>query len=267
MRKNYFCICMLYYTDQLGNTLQLKERPKRIISLVPSQSEFLWDLGLRDELVGITKFCIHPKEMYRAVERIGGTKTLYIERIRELKPDLIIANKEENEKSQIELLQKEFNVWVSDIYNFEDAIGMMNSLGEIIGKREKSEQIADQLKSTLPRIKNMFQKQRVAYFIWNKPYMCAAQHTFIGLVLQHIGLENALEGFERYPELTEEKLRELSPDLCFLSSEPFPFKDSHANELQRILPNSKILIVDGEMFSWYGSRLLQLEDYLKGLSL
>ena len=148
---------MLYYTDQLGNTLQLKERPKRIVSLVPSQSEFLWDLGLGDELVGITKFCIHPDEMFRTVERVGGTKTLNIERIRELKPDLIIANKEENEQSQIELLQTEFNVWMSDIYNFEDAIRMMDSLGELLGKREKAIQIVNQLKSALPRIKNIFQ--------------------------------------------------------------------------------------------------------------
>ena len=258
---------MLYYTDQLGNTLQLKERPKRIVSLVPSQSEFLWDLGLGDELVGITKFCIHPDEMFRTVERVGGTKTLNIERIRELKPDLIIANKEENEQSQIELLQTEFNVWMSDIYNFEDAIRMMDSLGELLGKREKAIQIVNQLKSALPRIKNIFQKQRVAYFIWNKPYMCAAQNTFIDFVLKHIGLENALDGLERYPELTEEKLVKLKPDLCFLSSEPFPFKETHVNELEKILPDSKILIVDGEVFSWYGSRLLQLEKYVKGLSI
>lgn len=258
---------MLHYTDQLGNVLEFKERPQRIVSIVPSQSEFLWDLGLTEELVGITKFCIHPEVMFKTVERVGGTKTLNIDRIRELKPDLIIANKEENEQSQIENLQKEFNVWVSDICNFEDAIGMMNSIGEITGRSERSEQIANQLKYSLPRIKDIFQKQRVAYFIWNKPYMCAAQDTFIGFVLQHIGLENALEGFERYPELSEEKLVQLNPELCFLSSEPFPFKEIHVNELHRILPKSKVFIVDGEMFSWYGSRLLLLEDYLKGLLL
>lgn len=252
-------------TDQLGNKIRLNVHPKRIISLVPSQSEFLWDLGLRDELVGITKFCIHPEEMFRTVERVGGTKTLNIERIRELKPDLIIGNKEENEQGQIELLRSEFNVWMSDIYNFEDAIGMMRLLGEIVGKRERAEQITDQLRVILPRIKDLFQKQRVAYFIWNKPYMCAAHHTFIDFVLSHIGFKNALEGFDRYPELPEEKLKEIRPDLCFLSSEPFPFKEIHIHELQKIVPNAKVLIVDGEMFSWYGSRLLQLEKYLKGL--
>lgn len=258
---------MLHYTDQLGNTLQFKERPQRIVSIVPSQSEFLWDLGIGHELLGITKFCIHPEVMFNTVERVGGTKTLNIDKIRELKPDLIIANKEENEQSQIEFLQTEFNVWVSDIYNFEDALGMMNSLGEILGKREKAQQITDQLRALLPRIKDIFQRQKVAYFIWNKPYMCAAQNTFIDFVLKHIGLENALQGFDRYPELSEEKLAELNPDLCFLSSEPFPFKEIHVNELRRILPNSKVLIVDGEMFSWYGSRLLRLEDYLKSLLL
>ena len=110
----------MFFTDQLNNTIELTDLPKRVISLVPSQSELLWDLGLREELVGITKFCVHPKEMFHSITRIGGTKTLNITKIRELQPDIIIGNKEENDYSQIIELQKEFKVWMSDIYTLND---------------------------------------------------------------------------------------------------------------------------------------------------
>lgn len=258
---------MPIYKDQLNNTIQFKDRPRRIISIVPSQSEFLWDIGLTEELIGITKFCIHPDRMYRSVARVGGTKDLDLEKIRQLKPDLIIGNKEENDQMQIETLQKEFNVWMSDIYSFEDAFDMMQNLGEVMNKKTETKEILDQLKRSLPRIKNIFNKQKVAYFIWNKPYMCAAKNTFINHVLDYVGFENILVSIERYPEIEESSLKRLNPDLCFLSSEPFPFKEEHVIELQKIVPRSKVRIVDGEMFSWYGSRLLLLEEYLKRLPL
>jgi ABC-type Fe3+-hydroxamate transport system substrate-binding protein len=263
--KELILLAMVNYTDQLGNTVYLKEPPKRIISIVPSQSEFLWDLGLADKLVGITKFCIHPETMFRSIERVGGTKQLDLEKIRSLKPDLIIGNKEENEQSQIEELQKEFAVWMSDIYTFADSFAMMLKVGEIVGKKEEARVIVDELKNSLKAVKNIFAKKEVAYFIWNKPYMFAAKNTFIDHVLSYLGLENALSNYERYPEMTEQKLKELNPTFCFLSSEPFPFKEKHIKELQAVLPNSKILIVDGELFSWYGSRLLHLADYVKKL--
>ena len=256
---------MFIYKDQLNNIIQLKDRPLRIISIVPSQSEFLWDIGLREELIGITKFCVHPSIMHQSIVRVGGTKNLDLEKIRQLKPDLIIGNKEENDQLQIEALQKEFNVWMSDIYSFEDAFDMMQKLGEVINKEAEAKLILDQLKQSLSRIKKIFNKQKVVYFIWNKPYMCAAKNTFIDSVLNYVGLENALKHIERYPEIDANSLKSLKPDLCFLSSEPFPFKESHVAELQKILPHSKILIVDGEMFSWYGSRLLYLESYMKNL--
>ncbi len=254
---------MFAYKDQLGNTIRLKAQPIRIISIVPSQSEFLWDLGLREELVGITKFCIHPHEMFNSIARVGGTKKLDLKKIRALKPDLIIGNKEENEKSQIEELQKEFPVWMSDIYTFEDSFTMMSGLGEITGKKKETKVILDKLKKSLRNIHNSFTHKKVAYFIWNNPYMLAAKDTFIDQVLKHLGFENALAGHIRYPELDKEDLKKINPEICFLSSEPFPFKEKHLKELQKILPDSKIMIVDGEVFSWYGTRLLHLEKYVK----
>lgn len=258
---------MVQYTDQTGKSVALTERPRRIVSLVPSQSEFLWDIGLREELVGITKFCIHPGEMHRKVRRVGGTKQLDLDTIRGLKPDLIIGNKEENEKAQIEVLQNEFPVWMSDIYSFDDAFDMMASLGDVLGKHEKALAIIDRLKLSVSRIKNKFEAHRVAYFIWNNPYMLAAGNTFIDHVLQHLGWQNAASHLVRYPEIDPERLEKMAPDYCFLSSEPFPFKQKHVDEIQKLVPHSKIRIVDGEVFSWYGSRLLHLEEYVNSLVL
>ncbi len=256
---------MFQLTDQLGNTICFKERPKRIISLVPSQSELLWDLGLKQELVGITKFCIHPKEMFQTVARVGGTKNLDIDKIRQLKPDLIIGNKEENEQSQIELLQQEFKVFMSDIYNFDDVYHMIKTMGDVFDKNKTAENLIVRLQESLKRVKNFFAGQSVLYFIWNQPYMCAANQTFIHYVLNFLGFDNVIASLERYPEMDKTTLKKLNPAFCFLSSEPFPFKEKHKKELQEIFPDSTILIVDGEMFSWYGSRLLYLEDYLHTL--
>ncbi|MCE3228257.1 MAG: iron transporter [Bacteroidetes bacterium] len=256
---------MLTFTDQTKHTISLEKIPKRIISIVPSQSELLWDLGLREELIGITKFCIHPNEMFRKVERVGGTKKLDIEKIRELKPDLIIGNKEENEREQIELLRKEFQVWMSDIFNFEDALEMMKCIGDLTGKQSEAEKITEEINRFLPSIKVIFPNKKTAYFIWKDPYMLAASDTYIDAVLNHIGLSNAASGLSRYPEITIEQLKKIKPEYCFLSSEPFPFKEKHAKELQEFLPETKVIIVDGEMFSWYGSRLLHLPAYLKKL--
>jgi ABC-type Fe3+-hydroxamate transport system substrate-binding protein len=256
---------MFIYVDQLGNAIRLNEKPNRVVSIVPSQSEFLWDIGLREELVGVTKFCIHPIDMYKTVTRVGGTKDLNIDKIRTLKPDLIIGNKEENDKQQIELLQNEFNVWMSDIYNFEDAFEMMALLGNVNDKNNEAQKIIEGIKKSTATIKKFFDKKRVAYFIWNKPYMLAANNTFIDYVLNYLGFENALSHLERYPELSVEALQEINLEVCFLSSEPFPFKEKHVMELQQKLPASKILIVDGEVFSWYGSRLLSLENYVRKL--
>jgi len=248
--------------DQLGNEIKLRQKPKRVISLVPSQSEYLWDMGLREELVGITKFCVHPDQMFQTVERVGGTKTLDLEKIRSLKPDLIIGNLEENEKSEIEILQKEFNVWMSDIYCLGDALDMMRDLASIFNCAEKGDQMIEKIQLSFTRIKNIFSGKSVAYFIWNKPYMCAAHKTFINDLLNHIGLKNVFGDLKRYPEITIEQIKDAKPDFCFLSSEPFPFKEKHVSALQVIIPHSEVQIVDGEMFSWYGSRLLLFEAYI-----
>jgi ABC-type Fe3+-hydroxamate transport system substrate-binding protein len=255
----------MFYTDQLQHTIELTQTPKRIVSLIPSQSEYLWDLGLREELVGISKFCIHPKEMFETVTRVGGTKQLDLDKIKQLKPDLIIGNKEENVKEQIEELQNYFPVWMSDVNTLEEAYDMMLNLGEITGKAQQSIELVEQIKRDLSSVKDLFNKKKVAYFIWSKPYMVVAKETYIDSVLQFCGLTNVFAEHSRYPEVTLSDLKQAAPDLCFLSSEPFPFHTEHLNEIQSQLPQTKVVLVDGEMFSWYGSHLLYLAPYLAQL--
>lgn len=261
----YSQIRSMLFTDQLNNTIELKAYPKRIISLVPSQSELLWDLGLREELIGITKFCIHPTELFKTVTRIGGTKTVNIEKIRALKPDLIIGNKEENEHTQILELQKEFPVWMSDIYNLQDSLTMIQYLGELVNRVEEANKLKDVIQSSFLNFK--IAQKSVLYLIWKDPYMAAGKSTFIGDMLQKMGLENVVSNVNgRYPNLNLEDIKSLNPELIFLSTEPFPFKEEHITELKKTLPNSKILLVDGEFFSWYGSRLQKSVAYFNELS-
>jgi ABC-type Fe3+-hydroxamate transport system substrate-binding protein len=249
-------------TDQLGNRIQLNKVPKRIVSLVPSQSEFIWELGLHNELVGITKFCIHPEELFIRVKRVGGTKNPDLDKIRGLQPDLIIGNKEENEKAVIDELSAEFPVWMSDVNTPEQAISMMLALGKMLGKEVQAIQIVDKAQTALAKSKGMFNGERVAYFIWEQPYHFAGSETFIHSILSHVGFNNVFLNQPRYPDMGLEELSALNPEFCFLSSEPFPFSEEHARKVKQALPKTKAVFVDGEAFSWYGSRLIYLHDYL-----
>jgi ABC-type Fe3+-hydroxamate transport system substrate-binding protein len=258
---------MKSFTDQMGRTVQLLNwPPRRIISLVPSQTEFLADLGLDEQVVGITKFCLHPTDWFQNKKRVGGTKTLDFQKIEALQPDLILGNKEENEQSQIESLAERYPVWMSDIYTLEDALDMMRRFGELTGKSEKANSIADEIDSGFTqRLSLHTQHLKVAYLIWRKPYMVAAAGTFIDHMLQHAGFENAFKDRERYPEVSAAELARVDPEVILLSSEPYPFSEKHITALQEICPKARIQLVDGEMFSWYGSRLLQVPGYLAAL--
>lgn len=262
----------MFYTDQLGRKIELSSPPKRIVSLVPSQTELLYDLGLRDEVVGITKFCIHPDEWFRSKTRVGGTKKLNLNIIKQLQPDLIIGNKEENEKSQIEQLMQEYPVWMSDIYTLRDALDMITRIGALVRKQQESQLIKLQIEAafkalatTTPRIAN-YKLPTVAYFIWKDPWMAAGSGTFIHDMLERCGFQNIFRNSKRYPEVSLEQIKEANPEVILLSSEPYPFKEKHIQELQSVCPAAKIKLVDGELFSWYGSRLLKSPDYFRELS-
>lgn len=255
---------MPVYIDQLNRYVDVTAAPTRIISIVPSQTELLFDLGLNEEIIGITKFCIHPSDKVKSKLKIGGTKTLDIKRIKELNPDLIIGNKEENERSQIEELMAHFPVWMSDITDLNGATDMIRRIGCLVGKNTEAEKMIQSIHLNFDTLNITGRRLRVVYLIWRKPYIVAAKGTFIDNMLQKCGLMNAFDT-ERYPEVTVDQLVNARPDVILLSSEPYPFKEKHIDEFGSLLPNSIVKLVDGEVFSWYGSRLLHAPEYFNDL--
>lgn len=248
--------------DQMQRTVEFPSTVLRIVSIVPSQTELLVDLGLRDKLVGVTKFCVHPEDLRKNVTVVGGTKQVDLEKVRALKPDIIIGNKEENDASNIRDLEQIAPVWMSDIFDLNDALNMIDQFGKLFKVESKATQIATEIQANVKACTNVFKDlpKRVHYFIWRKPYMVAGKNTFIHAVLTHLGLVN-IEGVERYPEVNVGQIHE-AVDLVFLSSEPYPFGPKHFEEFQTAYPNAQIILVDGEMFSWYGSRLQKLNAYV-----
>ncbi|MFN7099003.1 MAG: ABC transporter substrate-binding protein [Flavobacterium sp.] len=256
---------MKTYTDQLGISHSFESVPQRIISLVPSQTELLYELGLEEKIIGITKFCVHPYHFKSTKRIVGGTKKVHFEKIKLLQPDIIICNKEENTEEMVAELRKIATVWVTDICTIEDNLQMITDFGQLFNARTEAQKWNDKLKFALANFKNFIADKpikKVAYFIWKDPYMVAGGSNFINELLNLNHFENIYEDRGRYPEVEISKIRaEGDPAIVFLSSEPFPFTEQHAFEIGVHTHHAKTIFVDGEMFSWYGSRLLKAFDY------
>lgn len=254
---------MIFY-DQLQRPLTFEKTPQRIVSLVPSLTELLVDLGLEEKLVGVTRFCVHPENIKKEKKIVGGTKQIRFHKVKDLQPDVVICNKEENTPEMVHELEKFTQVHVSDINTIEDCLALIDLYGNLFSVEEKAKDIQQQLNSKLHDFKRFIsdkQFKKVAYFIWENPYMVAANHTFIDYLLALNRFENVFAGQERYPEIGLEAIPKL--DYVFLSSEPYPFSEKHFPEFEKYISKDKIKIVDGEYFSWYGSRLLAAFDYFK----
>jgi len=250
--------------DQLNRTIHFPSQPSRIISLVPSQTELLIDLGLKEHVIGITKFCVHPKNLRDDIAVVGGTKTVHYHKIKELQPDLIICNKEENTLEMVQELEKICPVWVSDIANIEQSLDMIERLGNLLNAKEKASAIVDRITSEKEAFEHSMKNRsikKVAYLIWKNPFMAAGTDTFIHSLLGINQFQNIISE-KRYPEASVEQLSEA--DVVLLSTEPFPFKESDVSELKSEL-NGDVRIVDGEYFSWYGSRLQKAFEYFRTL--
>lgn len=260
----------MIFIDQMGHELDLAIVPKRIVSLVPSQTELLFDLGLNEEVVGITKFCIHPDEWFHSKTKVGGTKTIDLEKIKQLNPDLIIGNKEENEQQQMEELMKHYPVWMSDINTLKQAFDMITRVGMMVDKNWEAINLKLKIEAAFKNLdfrNHTSEIRNVSYFIWRNPLMAAGNNTFINEMLQKCGFKNvfASDELNRYPIISPKQLSQADPRLIFLSSEPYPFKEKHFREFQDICPDAQIVLVDGELFSWYGSRLLHAPEYFSKL--
>ena len=252
--------------DQMGRRVDVPREPRRIVSLVPSQTELLFDLGVGDRVVGVTRFCIHPAEARERATSVGPTKQLDEARIEALAPDLVIGNKEENERAQIEAIAERWPVWMSDVGDLDDALEMIDAVGQLVSASDRAADLRRRIEAAfaaLPRV----QSRRALYLIWRRPWMGVGAGTFIDDLLARCGFVNVLteSGQSRYPELEDDALRALEPDLVLLSSEPFPFAEKHKPEVAALLPEAEIRLVDGEAFSWYGSRLVAAAETLGAL--
>ena len=252
----------------LDSTEALGYIPKRIISLVPSQTELLHWFGLEQETIGITKFCVHPKSWYHTKTRVGGTKAVDKPLVSSLQPDLIIANKEENLREEVEALADDYPVWLTDVKNLNDALQMISDIGKLVDKEMEAQALVKEISKGFDTLNSRLQtidyRLPTCYLIWRNPYMTIGHDTFINDMLSKCGFQNIFADKTRYPEVSVSQLQTANCQLLLLPSEPFPFKQKHLDELQVHLPNTKIVLVDGEMFSWYGSRLLNAaEDFKK----
>ena len=263
------CGSFLFLGNMILTSAKHFQQPRKIISLVPSITELLYYLELEKEVTGITKFCVHPKEWMATKTRIGGTKNINLALIKKLQPDLIIANKEENVKEQIEELSSYANVWVTDVKTLDEALIMISDIGELTHKTMQACTLIGKIKTNFTRLLpyggTNDNKIKSAYIIWQHPYMSVGGDTFINDMMQHCGLQNIFHNKTRYPKITLDDLAKEKCKLILLSSEPYPFKQIHIEELQKALPGKKIILVDGEMFSWYGSRLLKAPEYFTTL--
>lgn len=258
----------LTQTDALGRTVTIPTRPQRIVSLVPSITDLLHALNLGDRVVGITRFCERPEHWRETKTLVGGTKDVKADVVADLNADLVIANREENEKADVEAIADDLGVpvYVTEVRTVPDALTMIRTVGSLTGTDETASEMADTIDErfeALPRMDPI----RAVYLIWREPYMTVGGDTFIHDVMTRGGFENLYAGSSRYPEVTLDALAEQSPDVVLCSSEPFPFhqKEAFTADLRAALPASDIRIVDGQLFSWYGPRLLHTPEYLASL--
>ncbi len=256
---------MIRIHDDLGTEIILDAAAKRVVSLVPSITKSVCDLGAEHQLIGVTKFCVHPAHIRQTTMRIGGTKNANIERITALNPDLILANKEENTLADVAALRNIAPVFVTDVKNRFDSNRMLENFGVLLGKRVEAAKWIAKINQRLSEFQDKsreIENDKVLYLIWKNPWMSVGGDTYIDEMLRLAGFQNVCHHLSRYPEIVMPLLRkDYDPDYVFLSSEPYPFSDTEAFEVGRYTHHAKTVFVDGEMFSWFGTGLHAALDY------
>ena len=233
----------------------------RLVSLVPSVTELLFDLGLGDAVVGRTKFCVHPAEGVHAVEVVGGTKNPKVGRIVALAPDLVFMNEEENRLEDAEALRRAGVPVHSALPRTPDeTAAMVRDVARRVRRLARGEAIAREIEVRSARVRALAARARTvrfAYLIWQAPWMTVRDDTFVSSLLEQAGGRNVFAGADaRFPVVTAEALVAADPDVILLASEPFPFTPAHAAALAATLgiDASRVTCVDGEVLSWHGSR-------------
>nr|WP_230408719.1 helical backbone metal receptor [Undibacterium flavidum] len=259
----------LLLRDAIGTEHQIvpKNESARIVSLVPSITELLCDLGLQDQLVGRTGFCIHPREIVKAIPKIGGTKDVNIEKIRRLAPTHLIVNIDENEKPTVEqLAQFVPHVIVTHPLQASDNFDLFRLLGGVFNVAARAEELCQALQQQFDLLPAPEQTKKVLYCIWKDPWMTVSQDTYIANLLKLRGWQQwQADSALRYPSFDWSDASLQDVELVLLSTEPYSFTQAHAEALQQQI-HKPVLLVDGEMLSWYGSRSIQGLSYLANLS-
>jgi iron complex transport system substrate-binding protein len=233
----------------------------RIVSLCPSLTELVFDLGRGDDLVGLTEYCVHPAEGVAAVEKVGGTKNPDVARVVALGPDLVLMNEEENRREDHEaLVAAGVRVHTSMPRTALETAEMVRSIGAALGREPEADAIAADIARRTALVQADAagrEPVRFAYLVWRRPWMSVSADTFASSLLAQAGGENVFgERPERYPEVTLEELRAARPDLVLLCTEPYPFQEKHVAEVAEAcgLDPARVRIADGEYLSWHGSR-------------
>jgi len=244
----------------------------RIVSLCPSLTELVFDLGRGDDLVGLTEYCVHPRDRVGAVEKVGGTKTPDVRRIAALKPDWILMNEEENRIEDAQALQTAgLRCHVSFPRDALETAEMVRDIGAALDARCEAERIAQDIERRTERVRDAAREAppvRFAYLIWRKPWMSVNKDTFAHALLAQAGGQNVFgEREERYPEISLDELARAAPELVLLCTEPYSFEESHADEIARAtgIARERFALADGEYLSWHGSRTPAGIDYADGL--
>lgn len=249
-------------TDHVGRTIEIAISPKRIISLCPAITTTLFSIGLDKEIIGRTRYCLFPENKVEQLEVVGGTKDINLEKIRTLNPDLIIAEKEENTEEIVLQLEKEFPVYVFEVQSIEDNDRMIQDLGQLTNKETASARLREQILQALGSLPNL-QGKKVAYMIWQNPFMVVGDDTYINALLGAMNLVNPFTAVEgRYPVVTLEDLQQMDLDYLLLATEPFRFKERHVEKMASLLTTVQVSLIDGEMF-WYGVNMIDGANYLK----
>jgi ABC-type Fe3+-hydroxamate transport system substrate-binding protein len=252
-------------TDASGFTLDPAEPPRRIVSLIPSITETLCALGLANALVGITVYCVAPREVVRGKTRIGGEKNPDLDAIRALQPDLVVANIEENVREHVETLRGwGIPVWVTYPRTVAEGLAMIRELGQVTGTGPRAEAILADLEPLYARVRAASARRRpvpVFYPIWREPWMTISADTYIHDLLSVCGAVNVFaDRPTRYPTVTLAEVAARRPEVIVLPDEPFRFRRSHLDDFAPYadvpaVRARRIHLVDGKPFSWHGPRV------------
>ena len=264
--------------DAAGTRHELAAADARIVCLVPSITELLFDLGLQSKLVGRTGFCIHPKELVRKVPKVGGTKTIDVARIKRLRPTHLIVNVDENPRGLVDEIARFVpHVVVTHPRAPRDNVSLYRLLGGIFSCEQEAEALCRRFEHAYDEVATIgasWPRQKVLYLIWKAPWMTVSADTYISRMLAAVGWDTvAPNSNARYPTVDLNPALLAQVDFVLLSSEPYSFRERHCVEVLDSLPErsrTRVALIDGAMTSWYGSRAIQgltyLREFRQGLS-